>query len=250
MIPTNPLARPVLASRLVPAGLLVAGGALGAAVPFLHPGHGPGYYTNPATATAHLLLFAAVLAVSLGLPALARDGAGPSAGATAGAACYFVGLWCLDGTHGIVDGAVMPALAAHQPEAAALLAHGHASQDLLASGPMGTIADTGVALFVAGSLLLGVALGRADRLPRAAAWVIALAWAGMPVSMLVPQVLPVALALPYLAIAAAGTALALRGAQSAAALPAVPSPAVPSSAAAAPAVPSPAVPSSAAAANV
>jgi hypothetical protein len=225
MIPTDPPERPALADRLVPAALLVAGGALGAAVPFLHPVHGPGYYTNPATATSHLLLFAAVLAVSLGLPALARDGAGPSVGATAGAACYFVGLWCLDGTHGIVDGAVMPALAAHQPKAAALLAHGHASQDLLAFGPMGTIADMGVGLFVAGSLLLGVALARADRLPRTVAWAIAFAWVGMPMSMFIPQVRLVALALPYLAIAAAGAALALRDTRAAAPAAAVPSPA-------------------------
>jgi hypothetical protein len=53
---------------LASAALLVAGGLLGALVPVLHPGHGPGYYTAAATASSHLLLFAAVLLVSLGLP--------------------------------------------------------------------------------------------------------------------------------------------------------------------------------------
>ncbi len=203
MIPT-----PTPAARPVAAALLVVGGALGALVPALHPGHGPGYYAHPATAHAHLLLFAAVLLVSLGLPALAREGAGGRAGASVGAALYFVGLWCLDGTHGIVDGAVMPALAATQPKAAALLAPGHASQDLLAAGPMRLIVDAGIALFVAGSLLLGAAVARAGRAPRLVGACVAVAWAGMPASMALPDLRPVALALPYLALAAAGVALA------------------------------------------
>jgi hypothetical protein len=124
---------PPSAGRLASATLLAAGGVLGALVPALHPGHGPGYYSHPSTASAHLLLFAAVLALSLGLPALARDGAGGRAAGSVGAALYFVGVWCLDGTHGLVDGAVMPALAASQPKAAALLAPGHASQAMLAA---------------------------------------------------------------------------------------------------------------------
>jgi hypothetical protein len=202
---------------------LVAGGTLGALVPALHPGHGPGYYTNPGTATTHLLLFAAVLLLSLGLPALARDGAGGRAAATAGAALYFVGVWCLDGTHGLVDGAVMPTLAATQPKAAALLTPGHASQAMLASGPMGTIVDAGIGLFAAGSLLLGVTLARAGRLPRAVGWAVALGWALMPVSFAVPALRSAALMLPYLALAAAGVALALLGAPAArAAVPTAP----------------------------
>ena len=213
MSPPAPAPLAPLVGRVIPAALLVVGGALGALVPVLHPGHGPGYYANPATASSHLLLFAAVLAVSLGLPALVREGAGQRVGAALGAACYFVGLWCLDGTHGIVDGAVMPALAAHQPKAAALLAHGHASQDLLAAGPMATIVDAGIGLFAAGSLLLGVALARTGRVPRPVGWALAVAWAGMPVSIFVPDLRLVALALPYLAVAAAGAALALLGAR-------------------------------------
>ena len=197
------------ARPLASAALLVAGGLLGALVPVLHPGHGPGYYTAAATASSHLLLFAAVLLVSLGLPGLARDGAGGGAAGTLGAALYFVALWCLDGTHGIVDGAVMPALASTQPKAHALLAGGHASQDLLAAGPMSTIVDVGIALFALGSLLLGVALARAGRMPRAVGAAVALAWVAMPVSFAVPAVRLVALALPYLALVAAGGALAL-----------------------------------------
>jgi hypothetical protein len=195
--------------RLAAAALLVVGGALGALVPFVHPGHGPGYYAHPGTATAHLLLFAAVLALSLGLPALVRDGAGGRPAATIGAALYFVGVWCLDGTHGIVDGAVLPTLAAVQPKAAPLLAPGVASQAMLAAGPMGLIVDAGIAAFTAGSLLLGLSLARAGRLPRAVGWAIAAAWPFVPLSELVPSVRLAALALPYVALVAAGLALAL-----------------------------------------
>jgi hypothetical protein len=77
---------------------------------------------------------------------------------------------------------------------------------------MSTIVDAGIALFVAGSLLLGWALVREGRLPRAVGLLLAVGWAGMPASMFVPQLRAPALALPYLALAAAGAALALRGA--------------------------------------
>jgi hypothetical protein len=194
----------VRTARRVAAALLVAGGALGALVPALHPGHGPGYYANPFTAQSHLLLFAAVLLVSMALPTLAREGGGGCPAATLGAAGYFVGLWCLDGTHGIIDGAVLPALAAVQPKAAPLLAPGVASQSMLAAGPMGLITDVGMVLFIGGSLALGAALARGRVVPRAVAWFLAVAWALVPVSFAVPLLRGPALTLPYLALVLAG----------------------------------------------
>jgi hypothetical protein len=65
--------------------------------------------------------------------------------------------------HGPVDGAVLPALAAMQPAVAAWLVPGHASQELFANGPLGTIVDAGVPLFIVGALLLGVTIARARR---------------------------------------------------------------------------------------
>jgi hypothetical protein len=197
--------RPARAAGLA----LLVGGALGALVPVLHPGHGPGYYTHPMTAASHLLLFAAVLVVSLGLPGLARTGGAGRATAFAGAALLFVGEWCLDGTHGLVDGAVLPALAARQPAVAAWLAPGHASQDLFANGALGTIVNAGVPLFILGALLLGVTIARARQLPRAVGWGLALGWVLMPPSFVFPVLRAPAVALPYVAFGACGVALLL-----------------------------------------
>src|SRR5215210_3292133 len=101
---------------------LLAGGVAGTIVPALHPAHGAGYYLQPMTAASHLLLFCAVLLVSLGLPGLAAHGGEGRWAAYIGAAAAFVGLWCLDGTHGLIDGSVLPALAAAQATFAAALA--------------------------------------------------------------------------------------------------------------------------------
>ena len=186
---------------------LLAGGVAGTIVPALHPAHGAGSYLHPMTATSHLLLFCAVLLVSLGLPGLAAHGGGGRWGAQIGAAAAFVGLWCLDGTHGLIDGAVLPALAATHATFAAALASGHASQELLAAGPLGTITGVGIPLFAVGSLLLGITLARAGRLPRIAGWAIAGAWVLAPVSFMFPALRGVGVALPYVALAGAGVAL-------------------------------------------
>ena len=190
---------------------LLAGGVAGTIVPALHPAHGPGYYQHGMTATSHLLLFCAVLLVSIGLPGLVTHGAGGTWAAQTGAAAAFVGLWCLDGTHGLIDGAVLPTLAAAEPTFSTALASGHASQELLAAGPLGTITTVGIPLFAVGSLLLGITLARAGRLPRLAGWAIAGAWVLAPVSFMIPALRGLGVALPYVALAGAGLALLLRG---------------------------------------
>lgn len=191
------------------AATLVAGGILGALVPVLHPGHGAGYYTHPMTAPAHLALFVAVLLVSLGLPwAAAVAGAGrPSA--VGGAAAFFAGLACLDGSHGLIDGAVLPALAA-RPGWAPLLAAGHGSDHLLAGGLLTPLTTAGVALIVAGSLALGSAVARSRVVPRAVGLALALAWVLVPLSMFFPALRGVDVAVPYVALAALGVAAARR----------------------------------------
>lgn len=208
---TSTLPHPTDAAPALAAGvLLLVGGAMGAAVPLLHPAHGAGYYADPMTARSHLLLFAAALVVSLGLPALARVGGAGRAIAGVGAALVFVGEWCLDGSHGLIDGAVLPALAGSDRGAvSSWLAPGHASQDLLAGGPMGAITGIGAPAFIVGSLLLGAALVRARRLPRAVGWGVAFGWVLMPPSFAFPVLRAPAVALPYLALAAAGVAMLL-----------------------------------------
>ena len=163
------------------------------------------------TAASHLLLFCAVLLVSLGLPGLVAHGAESRWTAQIGAAATFVGLWFLDGTHGIIDGAVLPALAATNGTFATALASGHASQELLGAGPLGTITNIGIPVFAVGSLMLGITLARAGRLPRLVGWAIAGAWVLAPVSFMIPALRGIGVALPYVALAAAGAALLLRG---------------------------------------
>jgi len=186
---------------------LLAGGVAGAIVPALHPEHGAGYYLNPMTAASHVLLFCAVLVVSLGLPGLAAHGGASRRVAYIGAAAMFVGLWCLDGTHGVIDGAVLPALAAGDATVASVLASGHASQEMLAAGPLGTITGVGIPLFAIGSLMLGITLARAGRLPPLVGLVVAVAWVIAPVSFMIPSLRGVGVALPYVALAGAGIAL-------------------------------------------
>jgi hypothetical protein len=70
---------------------LLAGGVAGTIVPALHPEHGAGYYLHAMTATSHLLLFCAVLLVSLGLPGLVAHGGASRWAAQLGAAAAFVG---------------------------------------------------------------------------------------------------------------------------------------------------------------
>lgn len=196
--------------RRFSAAALFVGGLAGAFVPLLHPGHGHGYYTHPLTTASHLLLFGAVLTVSVGLPGLFAFGTNGRGPALLGTAALFAGLWCLDGSHGLIDGAVLPVLAATQPSVAALLAPGQASQDLLASGPLGLITTVGIGAYILGSLLLGVALVRAQHLPRPAGWMVALAWILMPPSFVFPVLRAPGVALPYLALALAGAMLARR----------------------------------------
>jgi hypothetical protein len=200
-----------LAFRRAAGCSLLAAGLLGTLVPVLHPGHGPGYYTHPLTATSHLLLFAAALLASLGLPTLVEVAGGGRGVARVGAALWFVGEWCLDGSHGLIDGAVMPTLAAAQPKAAALLAGGHASQDLLAFGPLAVMTDLGAPAFIVGSLLLGLAAARARQVPRTVAWALALGWVLMPPSFVWTDLRPVAVALPYVALLVAGSAVLRAG---------------------------------------
>ena len=198
-------------SRLVarlPGALLVIGGALGAAVPVLHPAHDAGYYVHQLTAPSHLLLLIAVLLVSLGLPGLvARHPDGVRPLATLGAAGVFVGEWLLDGTHGIVDGAVMPALA-HGAHAGGPSAHALAA--LIDAGPLGTLTGIGVPVMIVGCLVLGVALWRGaavTRVPRWAAVLLACCWTLFPLRFVLPAVAGVDVMLPYVALGIVGAAL-------------------------------------------
>ena len=201
-----------LLARL-PGALLVLGGALGAAVPVLHPVHDAGYYVHRMTAPSHLLLLLAVLLVSLGLPGLvARQPDGVRPLAALGAAGVFVGEWLLDGTHGIVDGAVMPALA-HGSHAGG--ASPHALAAMIDAGPLGTLTGIGVPVMIVGCLVLGGALWRgaaATHVPRGAAVLLACCWALFPLRFVLPAVAGVDVMLPYVALAVVGAALLRDGA--------------------------------------
>ena len=205
-----------LLARL-PGALLVIGGALGAAVPVLHPAHGPGYYVHQLTAPSHLLLLVAVLLVSLGLPGLvARHPDGVRPLATLGAAGVFVGEWLLDGTHGIVDGAVMPALARGAHGGGASAASPHALAALIEAGPLGTLTGIGVPVMIVGCVVLGVALWRGaavTRVPRWAAVLLACCWMLFPLRFVLPAVAGVDVMLPYVALGVVGAALLRDGAR-------------------------------------
>jgi hypothetical protein len=90
----------------------------------------------------------------------------------------------------------------HRTSGGALLAGGVAG-----TGPLGTITAIGIPLFAVGSLLLGIALARAGRLPRLAGVAIAGAWVLAPVSFMIPALRAIGVALPYVALAGAGVAL-------------------------------------------
>lgn len=193
----------------VSGALLILGGALGVAVPLAHPSHGPAYYTDHMTAPVHLLLLAAVLLVSLGLPGVvAVQPARWQRWAAAGATLVFVGEWLLDGTHAIVDGAVLPALVQQGVIGAAHGAtRGVGLAQALAAGPLGTLVNVGVPIMIAGCLVTGIILLRAGTLSRIAAVLLAGCWILVPVSFVVPAVRGPDVALPYVAFAALGIAL-------------------------------------------
>ena len=198
----------LMTTRLSGAALLAAG-LLGAAVPVVHPAHGPAYYADPMTAPAHLLLFGAVLLVSLGFPGVvAAQPERLRPWAAAGAALLFVGEWLLDGTHGIVDGAVLPALVQHGADGV----HDAGLAQALAAGPLGALTDVGVPVIIAGCLTLGAVLARGGVVPRWVALLLAFCWVLAPVSFVVPALRAVGVALPYVAFAALGGALLLRSA--------------------------------------
>lgn len=197
------------AVRLSGVTLLVAG-LLGASVPAAHPSHGPAYYADPMTAPVHLLLFVAVLILSLGLPGLVLAQPERQRSWTAvGVALTFAGEWLLDGTHGIVDGAILPALVQH----GAAGVHGAGLPQLIAAGPLGVMTDVGVPMMIAGCITLGITLGRGGVVPRWAAVLLALCWVLVPLSFIVPSARGVGVALPYVAFAAVGSTLLWRGAR-------------------------------------
>ena len=190
--------------------LLLLGGVLGAAVPLLHPAKDGAYYAHAMTAPSHLLLLAAVLLVSLGLPGLvARQPEAVRPWAAAAVALVFVGEWLLDGTHGIVDGAVLPALSGHAATAS-LVADPHRLAALLDAGPLGTLTGVGVPVMIAGCVALGAALWRgstATPVPRWAALLLALCWILVPLRFVLPAVAGLDVMLPYVAFACLGAAL-------------------------------------------
>jgi hypothetical protein len=190
--------------------LLLLGGVLGAAVPLLHPAKDADYYAHAMTAPSHLLLLAAVLLVSLGLPGLvARQPDAVRPWAAAAAALVFVGEWLLDGTHGIIDGAVLPALSGHAATAR-LVADPHRLGALLDAGPLGTLTTLGVPVMIAGCVALGVVLWRgssATPVPRWAALLLALCWVLVPLRFVLPAVAGVDVMLPYVALGCLGVAL-------------------------------------------
>lgn len=201
------------ASARIAGVLLVLGGVLGAAVPLLHPMKDASYYHHPMTGPSHLLLLAAVLLVSLGLPGLvARQSATVRPWAAAAAALVFVGEWLLDGTHGIVDGAVLPALAGHDATAH-LAGDAHRLAAVIDAGPVGTLAGLGVPVMILGCLALGGALWRGaegSRLRRVAAVLVAVCWTLFPLRFVLPAVAGVDVMLPYVAFGCLGLTLLRR----------------------------------------
>lgn len=204
-----PHSRPARVSGL----LLLAGGIVGAIVPLSHPNHGPAYYADPMTSPVHLLLLAAVLLVSLGLPGLVN--AQPErwrTWAAVAAALVFTGEWLLDGTHAIVDGAITPALVQQGiVDTSHGGAHGMGLAQALSAGPLGTLVDVGVPTLILGCIALGTVLFRARTVPRAAALLLALCWVLVPVSFIVPGVRGFDVALPYVAFGVLGLTSMLGG---------------------------------------
>jgi hypothetical protein len=186
---------------------LFLGGLLGG-FPFLHPQRtDPGYFTHPLTVPVHLAGFVAVLLILLGLPGLyARQAARAGLLGLVGIVLVFFSLALLDGTHNIVDGALLPALA-HHPSVGPLLVPGGPVDTAVQEGPLGTLVDIGGPLFILGCILLGSAIVRARVLPRWTGVLIAVAWVLIPISFAVPRLEDIAFGLPYLALACAGFVL-------------------------------------------
>src|SRR5437588_8666172 len=87
---------------------LLLGGLIGAVCQYLHPDTA----NNSLFVPLHLALFAAVMLVLLGLPALVArqiERSGPLG--ALGGACLFVGLACVDLLHSVLVFGMLPALA-------------------------------------------------------------------------------------------------------------------------------------------
>ncbi|HEV2149760.1 MAG TPA: hypothetical protein VGR37_20335 [Longimicrobiaceae bacterium] len=185
--------------------LLLAGGAAGIMVPVLHPAKDAGYYAHAMTGPSHLLLLAAVVLVSLGLPgACAAQPERVRGLAAAGAALVWVANLVLDGIHGLLDGAVLPVL--HHAQAATGV-DPVAVATILDAGPLGILFEAAGPVFGVGAVMFGTAIVRGRAMPRAVGLLVATGWLLMPVSFIFPAIRPLAVALPYVAFAALGVAL-------------------------------------------
>jgi hypothetical protein len=187
---------------------LFLGGLLDIAGTVLEP-HGGGleYATNPLAVSSGLLEIAAVLLVMLGLPGLFAAQA-DRAGILGfiGTVTVFFCLPLLDLTHGYVDAAIRPALAA-TPEAARLLGPGGSFDKALAHGLAGSFISLAGPVSLLGLILLGIATMRAGVLPRWTGVLLVAAAVLAPLGFIVPVLDGISLASPYAALGCAGLAL-------------------------------------------
>lgn len=195
---------------------LLLGGLLHLIYLFTHPqSSGLAYYADPATAISHLVGFASVLLILLGLPGLyARQAGRVGTLGLVGTLLVFFGLAMVDGTHMAIDLAVTPALAVI-PEAAPLLASGGPLEEALQSGMQGTLISVGGPMLLLGLILLGISTLRAGVLLRWAGALPVIAALMVPLGFVVPYLEGVAFAMPYLALGCLGLILVTNEAASA-----------------------------------
>lgn len=193
-------------SRLSGLALLL-GGLLGTASVALHPADGN--MVDPINVPIHLALYAAVMLILLGLPALCgRLASASGVPALAGTVLLFFGLAFEDPLHSVVAFTVAPALAANP-----------ATRPLLDAPPPGVtlplMMAAGFAIF-AGLIVLAIAIVRTGALPR---WLAAPMLATViliPLGFAVAPLREVGPALLYLTIAGLGYPLAAQPAHAAA----------------------------------
>ncbi|HZR44229.1 MAG TPA: hypothetical protein VFB12_29220 [Ktedonobacteraceae bacterium] len=191
--------------------LLVLSGLLSLIGTFLIPsgiGEGVAFYTNALTVAGFLLGFLSVLLALLGLPGLyVRQANKAGVLGLVGVLMAFVGFAFLDLSHSFVNFAIWPALAEHAKTAPIIASAGDLDV-LMQSGPYGMIFPLAVIISILGSILFGVAIIRANILPRWVGVIFIVAALTPLLSFVLPGLLGVlTLDAPYVALACGGIAL-------------------------------------------